>query len=58
MAFTNVSLNTQTLLESTFIADMRLILNANNAVLKGKLEDIINTFEIDITNNNIVTLIA
>ena len=50
MAFTNVSLNTQTLLESTFIADMRLILNANNAVLKGKLEDIINTFEIDITN--------
>ena len=50
MAFTNVSLNTQTLLESTFISDMRLILNANNAVLKGKLEDIINTFEIDITN--------
>ena len=50
MAFTNVSLNTQTLLESTFISDMRLILNANNAVLKGKLEDIINTFELDLTN--------
>lgn len=50
MAFTNVSLNTQTLLETTFISDMRLILNANNAVLKGKLEDIINTFELDLTN--------
>lgn len=50
MAFTNVSLNTQTLLETTFISDMRLIINANNAVFKGKLEDIINTFELDLTN--------
>lgn len=53
MAFTNVSLNMQTLLETTFISDMRLILNANNAVLKGKIEDIINTFELDLTNKYI-----
>jgi hypothetical protein len=53
MAFTNVSLNTQTLLETTFISDMRLILNANNAVLRGKLEDVINTFEFDLVNKYI-----
>lgn len=53
MAFTNVSLNTQTLLESTFISDMRLIINANNAVLKGKIEDLFNTFEIDPVNKYI-----
>jgi hypothetical protein len=53
MAFTNVSLNTQTLLETTFISDMRLILNANVAVVKGKLEDVINTLEIDLVNKYI-----
>jgi hypothetical protein len=50
MAFTPISLNTQQLLESTFIADMRLIINANNTVVQGKLEDLINTLEIDLTN--------
>jgi len=53
MAFTNVTLNTQPLLESTFISDMRLILNANVSVIKGKVEDLINTFEIDLTNKYI-----
>ena len=53
MAFTNVSLNTQTLLETTFISDMRLILNANVTVVKSKLEDVINTLEIDLVNKYI-----
>lgn len=53
MAFTNVTLNTQPLLESTFISDMRLILNANVTVIKSKVEDMINTFEIDLTNKYI-----
>lgn len=53
MAFTNVTLQTQPLLESTFISDMRLILNANVSVIKGKVEDLINTFEIDLTNKYI-----
>ena len=53
MAFTNVTLNTQPLLESTFNSDMRLILNANVSVIKGKVEDLINTFEIDLTNKYI-----
>lgn len=53
MAFTNVTLNTQQLLESTFISDMRLILNSNNSVVKNKLEDLFNTLEIDLTNKYI-----
>jgi hypothetical protein len=32
---------------------MRLILNANVSVIKGKVEDLINTFEIDLTNKYI-----
>lgn len=53
MSFTTVSLSTQQLLETTFISDMRLITNSNIAVLKGKLEEIINTLEIDLTNKYI-----
>lgn len=53
MAFTNTLLNIQTLLESTFIADMRLMINANNTVLKGKIEDLLNGFEFDLTNKYI-----
>ena len=47
MAFTNLTLSTTPLLETTFISDMRLIVNANVAVVKGKVEDLINTFEFD-----------
>ena len=53
MAFTNLNLNTTPLLETTFISDMRLIVNANVAVVKGKVEDLINTFEFDLTNKYI-----
>ena len=53
MAFTNITLNAQPLLESTFISDMRLNLNDNVSVIKGKVEDLINTFGIDLTNKYI-----
>jgi hypothetical protein len=53
MAYTPLTLNTQSLLESTFISDMRIIVNANNTVLAGKIEDLFNTFEIDLTNKAI-----
>lgn len=53
MAFTNLNLNTQQLLESTFISDMRLIINANTSVVKGKVQDIVNTLEIDLVNKYI-----
>lgn len=50
MSFTSASLNVQNLLETTFISDMRLIVNANNALFKSQLESLINTFEIDLVN--------
>jgi hypothetical protein len=53
MAFTTVTLNTQPLLETTFVSDMRLILNGNVAIIKAKVEDLFNTFEIDLTNKYI-----
>jgi hypothetical protein len=53
MAYTPVSLNIQNLLETTFISDMRLIINANNAVLKTQTEDLFNTFEVDLVNKYI-----
>lgn len=53
MAFTPVSLTTQQLLETTFISDMRLIQNSNISVLKTKLEELINTLQIDLTNKYI-----
>lgn len=53
MAFTQTSLSTTPLLETTFISDMRLIVNANITLLKTQLEDIVNGFEFDITNKYI-----
>lgn len=53
MAFSTVTLPTQQLLETTFISDMRLIINANNTVFQQKLESLINTFEIDFVNKYI-----
>jgi hypothetical protein len=53
MAFTETTLNTSSLLETTFISDMRLIVNANNIIVKSKVEDIINTLQIDLVNKYI-----
>ena len=46
--FTETTLNTSSLLETTFISDMRLIVNANTTIVKSKVEDIINGLEIDL----------
>ena len=46
--FTETTLNTSSLLETTFISDMRLIVNANTTIVKSKVEDIINGLELDL----------
>ena len=53
MAFTTLSLNIQSLQETTFISDMRLIINANNTVLQNQIQNIVNTLEIDLVNKYI-----
>lgn len=53
MAFTETTLTTSSLLETTFISDMRLIVNANTTIVKSKVEDIINTLQIDLVNKYI-----
>ena len=53
MAFTETTLATSSLLETTFISDMRLIVNANNTIVKSKVEDIINDLQIDLVNKYI-----
>lgn len=50
MAFTPTTLAITPLLGTTFISDMRLIVNANTTLLKTQAEDIINTLEIDLVN--------
>lgn len=50
MAFTPTTLAITPLLGTTFISDMRLIVNANTTLLKTQTEDIINTLEIDLVN--------
>lgn len=50
MAFTSLNLTTQQLLESTFISDMRLIINANTATLVSTTQNVVNTLEIDLVN--------
>jgi hypothetical protein len=55
MAFTNTTLSISPLLETTFISDMRIIVNSNVTVLKSKVEDIINTLQIDLVNKYIGT---
>lgn len=47
MAFTPVDLPIQEMLQSDFIVDLATIHNSNVLLLKDKLEDIINNFEID-----------
>lgn len=51
--FTTTALAITPLLETTFISDMRIIVNANTTVLKSKIEDIINTLQIDLVNKYI-----
>ena len=53
MAFTETTLATSSLMETTFISDMRLIVNANNTIVKSKIEDIINDLQIDLVNRYI-----
>lgn len=53
MAFTNTTLSITPLLETTFISDMRIIVNSNVTVLRSKLEDVINTLQIDLVNKYI-----
>ena len=53
MAFTETTLTTSSLMETTFISDMRLIVNANTTIVKSKIEDIINDLQIDLVNRYI-----
>lgn len=53
MAFTQLNLQTQQLLESTLIGDMRIIINANTVLLKNVVQDAFNALEIDTTTKKI-----
>jgi len=55
MAFTAVDLAIQEILQTDFVTDIATIHNSNVLLLKDKLEDLINNFEIDITNKTIGT---
>jgi hypothetical protein len=53
MAFTPTNLSTTPLLETTFISDMRLIVNSNVTLLRTQIEDVINELQIDLVNKYI-----
>ena len=53
MAFTATSLAIAPLLDTTFISDMKLIINANTTLLQNQIEDVINELEIDLVNKYI-----
>lgn len=53
MAFSTVDIPIQEMLQSDFIVDLAQIHNTNVLLLKDKLEDLLNTFEIDITTISI-----
>jgi len=53
MAFSPLTLAVTPLLETTFISDMKLIINSNTTLLQTKIEDIVNTFEFDLVNKYI-----
>ncbi len=55
MSFTAVDLAIQEILQTNFITDIATIHNSNVLLLTGKLEDLINNLEIDITNKKIGT---
>ena len=53
MAFSTVDIPIQEMLQSDFIVDLAQIHNTNVLLLKDKLEDLMNTFEIDINTISI-----
>jgi hypothetical protein len=53
MAFTPVDIPIQEMLQSDFIVDLAQIHNSNVLLLKDKVEDLINTFEMDINTVSI-----
>jgi len=55
MAFTPVSLPIQEILLSDFVTDVATISNTNDLLLKDKLEDLINIFEMDLNTISIGT---
>lgn len=55
MAFSPVDLPIQEILLTNFITDIATITNANSLLLKDKLEDLLNNFEIDTTAISIGT---
>jgi hypothetical protein len=55
MAFSPISLPIQEILLSNFVTDIATISNANDLLLKDKVEDLINLFEIDLNTLSIGT---
>lgn len=55
MAFSPVDIPIQEMLQSDFVVDLAQIHNTNVLLLKDKLEDLLNNFEIDITSISIGT---
>lgn len=55
MAFTPVDLPIQEILQTDFITDIGVISNSNALILKDKLEDLLNNFEIDTNTISIGT---
>lgn len=53
MAYSPINLAIQEILQTDFITDLAQIHNSNVLILKDKLEDLINTFEIDINTISI-----
>ncbi len=53
MAFSPINLTIQEILQTDFITDLAQIHNSNVLILKDKLEDLINNFEIDINTISI-----
>lgn len=53
MAFSPIDLAIQEILQSDFIVDIAQIHNSNVLILKDKIEDLINTFEMDINTISI-----
>lgn len=53
MAFSPINLAIQEILQTDFITDLAQIHNSNVLILKDKLEDLINTFEMDINTVSI-----
>lgn len=53
MAFSETTLAVTPILETTFISDMRTIINANNTLFENMIEGLINDLQIDLVNKYI-----